>query len=253
MTIRSLTEGSRPRGDRSQRSVGLATAFSLLLMALLAPFAQFGVLKTLIVPTDPAATTANIAGSLELFQAAIAALVVVAILDVIAAWGFYRLLRPIHMRLALVVGSLRVVYAAAFAIALLNLVDAAQLVNGANETARQSAPLQAQVAAAVASFDSGWSLALAIFGLHLVGLGALLFRLPAPRVLSALVAVAGAGYLADSVGRLLITDYALTIGTFTFVGEALLIVWLFWRAAKGFRPSHADASTPAATSAAVAS
>ena len=35
---------------------------------------------------------------------------------------------------------------------------------------------------------------------------------------------------------ILIPDYALTIGAFTFVGEALLIFWLFWRAIKGFAP-----------------
>jgi hypothetical protein len=32
----------------------------------------------------------------------------------------------------------------------------------------------------------------------------------------------------------LVPEYALTIGAFTFVGEALLIVWLFLRAIKGF-------------------
>ena len=97
--------------------MALATAISLLLMAILAPFAQFGVLKTLIVPADAAATTSNIAASLGLFQAAIVAFLIVAILDVVVAWGFYLLLRPVNERVARVVGSLRVVYAAAFAFA----------------------------------------------------------------------------------------------------------------------------------------
>lgn len=252
MTIRSTTGVRRLTGDRFPRGIALATASSLLLMALLAPFAQFGVLKTLIVPADAAATTNNIAASMDLFQAAIAAFLIVAILDVAAAWGFCRLLQPVNRRLALLVGSLRVLYAAAFAVALVNLVNAVQLVNGATETAPQLASLQAQVASSVASFDDGWSLALGIFGVHLVGLGALLFRLPAPRLVAALVAVAGAGYLADSVGTLLIADYGLTVSTFTFVGEALLIVWLFWRAATGSRASKSALGTPATSSAAVA-
>ena len=79
--------GSRLTADQSQRAFALATAFSLLLMALLAPFAQFGVLKTLIVPADAAATTSNIAASAGLFQAAIAAFLIVAILDIVVAWG----------------------------------------------------------------------------------------------------------------------------------------------------------------------
>ena len=49
-----------------------------------------------------------------------------------------------------------------------------------------------------------------------------------------LLFVAGGGYLADAFGTILIPDYALSIGTVTFVGEALLIVWLFARAIKGF-------------------
>jgi hypothetical protein len=251
MAIRSSTTASRLPG--AQPNVALATAVSLLLMAILAPLAQFGVLKGLNVPADAAATTANIAASMGLFQAAIAALLVVAILDVVVAWGFYILLRPVNEGLARLVGSLRIVYAAAFAIALVNLIGVAQLVHGATGTALQSASLQAQVAASAAAFDSGWHVALGIFGLHLVGLGALLFGFAAPRLLAALVVVAGVGYLADSIGTIFVAGYAPTIATFTFVGEALLIVWLFWRAARGPRTSGTAVASPDRASAAAAS
>jgi hypothetical protein len=253
MTNRSITGADRAVIGRAQRNIALATGLSLLLMAILASFAQFGVLKTLIVPAEAAATTNNIAASSGLYQAAIAAFLIVAILDVTVAWGFYVLLRPVNEGLARLVGSLRIVYAAAFAFALLDLIDVARLVQGATGTALQSASLQAQVAASVASFDTGWHLALGIFGLHLVGLGALLFGSAAPRMLAALVVSAGVGYLADSIGTIFIADYGLTISTFTFVGEALLIFWLFWRAARGSRTSEmavasADrASAPAAS------
>ena len=250
MTDRTVTGTT---ADHSQRKVALAAAFSLLFMALLAPFAQFGVLKTLIVPADAALTTTNIAGSLGLFQAAIAAFVLVAILDVVVAWGLYVLLRPVNKSLARMVGSLRITYAAVFALALLNLLDAARLVDGATGTALQSGPLQAQVAASVASFDTVWHVGLGIFGLHLVGLGVLLVGFAAPRMLAVLVVVAGAGYLADSIGTMLIADYGLTVSTFTFVGEALLIFWLFWRAARGSRSSATSVVTADRASAAAAS
>jgi hypothetical protein len=216
--------------------VGLVAAFSLLLMALLAPFAQFGVLQSLIVPTDTAATTNNIAASIGLFGAAIAAFLVVAILDVVAAWGMYVLLRPVNERVALLVAWLRVVYAVVFAYALVNLLDVAQLVNGATAATLQSDQLHMQVATSVTAFRNGWDLALAIFGLHLVGLGGLLYRsVDFPRFLGALVILAGIGYLADSFGRILVPGYTLTISMFTFVGEALLIVWLFKLAIRGSR------------------
>ena len=85
-------------------------------------------------------------------------------------------------------------------------------------------------------------MSLAIFGLHLLGLGYLLFRSAYfPRFLGVLVIVAGGGYLADSFTRILAPDFSFTFSVFTFVGEALLIFWLFLRAIKGF-PSEPDPS-----------
>jgi hypothetical protein len=51
------------------------------------------------------------------------------------------------------------------------------------------------------------------------------------------VVIAGSGYLADSFTRILVPDFVFTFSVFTFVGEALLIVWLFYRAIKGFNTS----------------
>ena len=235
MMNRSITGATRPAADHSQRNLALAAALSLLFIALLAPFAQFGAIQNLIVPADAAATTNNIVASAGLFRAGIAAFLIVAILDVVVAWGLYVILRPANESLALLVAWLRVVYAAVFAYALVNLLDVAQLLQG-NATTKSAAPIQAQVASSIASFGNGWDLALAIFGLHLVGLGALLFRSVAfPKFLGALVVLAGAGYLADSFGAILVPDYSLTISVFTFLGEALLIVWLFKLAIKGTR------------------
>jgi hypothetical protein len=238
MAIRSSTAGTHPTGRAISHRVALVTASSLLLMAVVAPFAQFGVLNTLVLPGDGAATTANIAGSLGLFQAAIVAFLVAAILDVVVARGFYLLLRPAGERFAALVGTIRIVYAAIFAAACFSLVQVVQLVHGGTDAALASGPLQAQVAASIAAFDTIWHLALGIFGLHLVGLGALLFRFAAPRLLAALVVVAGVGYIADSLGTIVIAGYKPTFSTFTFVGEALLIAWLFWRAARGRRSTE---------------
>lgn len=49
-----------------------------------------------------------------------------------------------------------------------------------------------------------------------------------------LVVIAGGGYLADTFARILIPEFEFTFSLVTFVGEALLIVWLLWRAARGF-------------------
>ncbi len=229
-----MTSPTRPYwGDISPRKVALIAGIALLVLAILAPFARFGVLQTLIVPADAAATVNNIIASEGLFRAGIGAFLIVVMLDVVVAWALYVLLRPANETIALLVGWLRLAYAAVFAAALANLLDVAQLLGGL-----QPDQLQAQVMASLASFDNGWiTVSLAIFGLHLLGLGFLLFTSPRfPRLLGVLVVVAGGGYLVDSFTRILVPEFTFTFSLFTFVGEALLILWLFWRAIKGFPP-----------------
>lgn len=225
---------SRTR-DISQRRVALTAAVGLLLMAVLAPLAHFGVLQNLFVPGDAAATVENIVTSGGLFRLAVATLLVVTFLDILVAWALYVLLKPVNETLALLVGWLRLAAPAVFAVALANLLDVAKLLGTAGPSALGQDQLGAQVMASIASFGNGWDMSLAIFGLHLVGLGYLLFRsIQFPRFLGVLVVVAGGGYLADTFARILVPDFEFTIGLFTFVGEALLIFWLFWRAIKGF-------------------
>ena len=217
------------------RKVALVAGIGLLLMAILAPLAHFGVLQNLVVPADGAATVENITGSEGLFRLSIAALLVVTFLDILLAWSLYVLFRPVNATVALLVGWLRLAAPAVFAVALANLLDVAKLVGGADAAALPAAQLQTQVMASLASFDSGWDMSLAIFGLHLLGLGYLLFRsADFPRFLGVLVVIAGGGYLADSFSRILLPEFVFTFSIFTFVGEALLIFWLFWRAARGF-------------------
>lgn len=238
----------------SPRKVALIAGIGLLLMAILAPLAHFGVLQNLIVPADGAATVENIAGSEGLFRYAIAALLVVTFLDILLAWALYTLFRPVNATVALLVGWLRLAAPAVFAVALANLLDVANLVGGAEVSALPAAQLQAQVTASIASFNSGWDMSLAIFGLHLLGLGYLLYRsADFPRFLGILVVVAGGGYLADSFARILVPEFEFTFSLFTFVGEALLILWLIGRAVRGF-PSErqVQGGMPAITSAAAA-
>ena len=221
--------------------MALVAGLGLLIMAILAPFAVFGVLDTLVVNDDPAATFNNISTSEGLFRSGIAAFLIVIMLDVVVAWALYVLLRPVNRTIALLTAWLRLAFAAIFASALINLLDAAQLVASAEQSTLQPEQLHAQVMSSIASFDYGWTgIALAIFGLHLFGLGYLLFKSSDfPKFLGALVILAGGGYLIDSFGTILVPEYALTIGMFTFVGEALLIIWLFLRAIRGF-PSGSE-------------
>jgi hypothetical protein len=213
-------------------------------MAILAPLALFGVLGSLIVPGDPTATVANIAESEGLFRAAITAFLVVILLDLFIAWALYKLLRPVNRDLSLLTAWLRVAFAAVFASALIGLVDAAQLVGGAEQSGLAAEQIQAQVMSSIASFDNGWiGVGLSIFAFHLFGLAYLLIKsVNAPAWLGALLVIAGGGYLVDGVGMILVPVYTWTVGMFTFIGEAVLIGWVFWRAVKGFAPESGDST-----------
>ena len=237
-----MTNTTQPAVAISQRTVALTAGFALLVMAVLAPFAYFGVLKTLVVPADATATVNNIVASDGFFRAGIAAFLIVIILDIVVAWALYVLLKPVNRDLSMLVAWLRVAFAAVFAYALANLLDVAQLLgNTAYLVTLPREQLDVLVMSSVASFGNGWDIALALFGLHLVGLGVLLFRSTfCPRVLGVLVVIAGGGYLFETFGKILVPDYSLSVSIVTFVGEALLIVWLFWTAIKGSPSTSED-------------
>ena len=223
------------RADISQRKVALIAALGLLGMAVLAPLALFGVLNTLVDTGDPAATVANIVESEGTFRLAIAAFLVVTMLDVVVAWAVYVLLRPVSATLAMLVGFLRLAAAAAFLPALANLLDVAQLLGGPVASTLPAAVVEAQVMSSIASFHNGWDIELAVFGFHLLGVGVLVYKsVQFPRFLGVLVVVAGVGYLADTFTRILIPDFTVTITYFTFIGEPLLIVAFLYRAIRGF-------------------
>lgn len=234
----STKTNTQPGPNILSRRVALVGGIALLFIAVLTPFARFGVLQALVVPGDGSATVANIAASDGLFRAGIATFLIVVLLDIVVAWALYVVLRPTSRTVALFSGWLRLAYAGVFAMAVANLLDAAQLVSGAGSSTLPAQQLEAQVMASISSFDNGWiGMALAIFGLHLITLGALLFKSAHfPKFLGVLVVIAGGGYLADSFATILVPDLGFTVSLFTFVGEALLIVWLLMRAIKGFAP-----------------
>lgn len=218
----------------SRRKAAWIAGIALLLMAVVAPVAQFGVLDSLIVPDDASTTVGNIVASPGMFRMAGIALVIVALLDVVVAWTLHVVLGEVDRVASLVTAWLRTVYGAVLAGAATNLFDVARVAT--DRASLDASELQAEIMSSLSSFHTGYEeIGLAIFALHLFGLGYLVYKSgDFPRFLGILVAVAGAGYLFDSLGQLLVADFDATVAQFTFVGEALLIFWLFWRAAKGF-------------------
>ena len=90
-------------------------------------------------------------------------------------------------------------------------------------------------------FDAAWNAGLVLFGMHLVVIGWLLLRRSGvfATVVGALVLLAGAGYLADSVLWVLVPD-GLAVAQFTFIGEIVLIAWLVVGGIRSLRAGRDD-------------
>ncbi len=211
----------------SRRAAALIAGLSLLAMAVLAGYANFAVLQTLIVPGNAQATANNLAAATDQFRFGIIGFSIVAILDVIVAWAMYVVLKPINKNLSLVAALLRTLYAIVFAFALSSLFNALQLVGAPNIAAD---PIMNSIAA----FQRSWDIALVIFGIYLILTGYLFFGDRMPKWLGVLLVIAGLGYMIDSLGKFFVPGYNLTLAAFTFIGEVILIFWLLWKSAKGF-------------------
>ncbi len=222
--------------DISPRTAALVAGLGLLAMAILAPFANFYVLQNLIVAQDASATAAHILASSGLFRIGIASLLLVAILDIMVAWALHVLLERVSKSLSLLAAWLRVAYAALFIVSLSPLVHVLQLLSGSTYLqVFEKKQLDTQVMLSIGEFKSSWDMSLVVFGFHLLILGYVVFKSGyLPKWLGTLVGIAGTGYLVDGFGKLLMANYTVNIGTFTFVGEVILIFWLLGLGIRGF-------------------
>jgi hypothetical protein len=209
--------------DTRPHTAAFVAGIGLLVMAIIAGLSNFGVIENLIVTGDPTATAANLVGSTDIFRLGATGLLIVAILDVVVAWGIYLVLRNINPSLSLLGAWFRVAYAAIFAAAINYLFSAL----------RASPVDPAETLFLLESFDQNWQIGMAFFGIHLCIVGSLVWR-PGlfSRIVAVLLIIAGLGYLVDGLGSTLSATYTLELGRFTFGGEVVLIFWLLIRSGK---------------------
>jgi hypothetical protein len=99
----------------------------------------------------------------------------------------------------------------------------------AYRTAFGAQQLEAQALLKIQSYNDIWMAGLLLFGVHLIELGYLAYRSGyVPRVIGVLLVIAGAGYAFDTFNSVLV-QRPVVVSTVTFVGEAVLAVWLVVR------------------------
>ncbi len=220
--------------ERTMRTPALVAGIGLLVLAVLGGWANFGVVEALVTEGDAAKTAQDILASETTFRLGVVSLLLAAILDLVVAWALWALFAPVHPGVSTVAAWLRAVYAGVFTIAIAHLAGALDVLdNVATSTAFNTDQLQAEALRQIGSFHLVWDVGLALFGLHLVLLGYLAYRSGyMPWLLGLLLAVAGLGYVIDSVGVLLAPGSLPQIAVFTFAGEVLLLVWLLVKGRK---------------------
>ena len=223
--------------DLSQRNAALIAGFALLFMVILAPIGNFAIIENILAPGDAATTTDQIAASEGIFRVGICCMLINAVLDLLAAWALYILLKPVKRSMSLLAAWFRVAYTVMLVVSLGHLLSSIKLLDADYLIALGPDHLQAQVMLSVNAFRNIWNISYVLFGLHLVVLGYVVLKSSfLPRFLGILLFIAGGGYLVDAFGMVLFSDYTLNIAIYTFVGEVFLLIWLLIRGFKGFSP-----------------
>lgn len=239
--------------QRTARTAGVL----YLIIIVAGIFAQFFVRMSLIDPTDAAATAAAVQGAEALFRMGIAADLVMIAADVAIAIAFFLLLEPVSRGLSLLAAFFRLVQATILGFNLMNLFVGLELVTGGaghlgavGEGERQSLALMFFEA-----HGTGYAVGLAFFALSLALVGYLIYRSGyLPKFLAVLLMIAAAGYMADTLARTLLTDYAAVQPVFDMVvfapaviAEVATALWLLIRGVRtpgtasqaGARPAKA--------------
>lgn len=214
----------------SVRRAGLVGGLGILVLAALAAVGGLGLVAGLVTEGDPAATARDILAAEGTFRLGVASLYLVVVLDVVVAWALFRFFSPVSGSIARLAAWFRLAYAGVYLVAISQLAGIPGLLrDDGYAAALGQKQVEAQALLAVDAYHDVWLAGLILFGAHLLLVGYLAYRSGyVPRLLGVLLAVAGAGYVLDTLSSVLFRS-PVTVSTFTFLGEFLLAVWLVAR------------------------
>ena len=204
-----------------------------------APFAEFYVYPHLVVSGHINLTTQNILAHPNLFAAGILAYLLSFVGDVVIAWALYYLLKPVSAPISLLAAWFQLVYTAVGLCGSLALATILRLLRTPEDAALFGAgPLQAQVRLLLMTFRSTWGLSLIFFAVHLMLAGYLIYRSGyIPKLVGALLFVAGIGYLVQNINAYLFPEPDLGYAAVALLGELVFMFWLLIRGWKITQPA----------------
>lgn len=206
----------------TKKKAALLSGIYLLIMAILAMYAEIGVRRTLIVTGDAIRSVENIRVNMALFEYGLAAFILVGVLDILVARSLYQFYGDTQRTMMLLSSLLRFGYAVVLFIALGHWYGAVQEVTNLAEPAVVMAQMDA--------FSSIWKAGLSLFGLHLVSLGVVMIKtMTTPKWLGWLILIGGAAYTIDAVMKFIIPGWTMEFAVFVGWGEIVLMGWLIWK------------------------
>jgi hypothetical protein len=228
-----------PSVKRTARLTGIAY-LGIVVSGL---FAEFFVRMSLIDDGDAVATAANVADSPGLFRAGIGADALMIALDVLVAFGLYKLLAPFGRRLAMAAAGFRLVQAAILTGNLFNLVDASNLADDAVATG--SASTAERALDALETHALMYDVALIAFGLACLVLGHILHTSRAvPRILALGMSATGAVYLIGSFAAVFASGLSTLVDPLYFIAIIAEPAFAIWLIVKGIDTTRRQAPAP---------
>ncbi len=220
------------RTHLSQRVFALTVGITIVLMAAGGGFSYGFVFNSILIPNDAAATFAKLQSSSMLFRAGILSFLGVIVCDILCAWGLYHLLRDANEGLAQLSAWFRVAFAATFAALLSFLLSVLPL--------SEHAANAVQIHQRLTTFNDAWSLALVLFGVHLLLVGYIVATAGnIPKILGFLAMFAALCYIGTSIAALIIPNYAFykpsveaVLSAPMALGELVLGLWYLIKGGK---------------------
>lgn len=189
----------------------------------------------LVVPSDPAATAANILANESLFRLGFSGELLQLAFDVVIAVLLYVLLRPVHRNIALVAALMRLSCAIVLSVASISHFAALRLIEAPAYLADlEPGQLNGLAVLAMRLHADAYGIALVFFGFACLALGYLIYRSGyLPKAIGVLMAIAGLGYLVNSFGLFLDPAFAARLFPAilmpALVAELALSLWLIFK------------------------
>ena len=228
VAIHDGTDPGNARVGSSPKRLARLAGLLYLIVAIFGGFAHLFVRATVYVPGDPVATTENVLANTGLVRFGVFADLLQATVFLLLAMTLYTLLKHVSKN----AGQAMVVFVAiATAIISLNMVfQFAALLVATDPTYFEAFGAQGSDALVLLLLDIqhyGYLIAQIFFGLWLLPLGYLTHRSGMfPKALSVLLVIGGMGYLLDTVGSFLVTDFSEAMSALIVTPAGIAELWL---------------------------